>query len=315
MTPSVDVVIPTYENWQLTESCLSHLVAQTIPHVAIVADNGSADGTLERVRSGFPDARTVNTGGNLGFAVACNRGAEAGKAEIVVLLNNDVDCKPDFLENLVAPFEDERVGMVAAMLVRSGMREIDSVGLTADRTLAGFARLQGRGVGEAAAIHPTLVGPSGGAAAYRRVAWEAAGGLDERIFFYSEDLDLALRLRSEGWLAAAAPEAVGVHLGSATVGARSSWQRYQGGFSRGYLLRRYRVLWSTAAARALFTEGIVVVGDAVISRDLSALRGRVAGWRSAHGLPRHSSPPRAVLDMSIGFQESLRLRRESYRTS
>jgi len=315
MTFSVDVVIPTHENWELTESCLSHLRAQTIPHLAIVADNGSLDGTPELVRTEFPHARIVETGGNLGFAVACNRGVEAGQAEIVVLLNNDVECRPDFLEKLVAPFEDERVGMVAAVLVRPGMEEIDSVGLTADRTLAGYARLQGRSVEEAAATEPFLVGPSGGAAAYRRVAWEAAGGLDERIFIYSEDLDLALRLRSAGWLAAVAPEAVGVHLGSATMGVRSSWQRRQGGFSRGYVLRRYGVFRSSAAVRALATEAIVVTGDAVLSRDLSALRGRVAGWRSAQGLPHRSLPARESLDTSIGFWESLRLRRKSYETS
>lgn len=315
MTPSVDVVIPTYENWQLTESCLLHLRGQTIPHVAIIADSRSLDGTLELVRQGFPDVQTVDTGGNRGFAFACNRGVAAGSAEIVVLLNNDVECKPDFLEQLVAPFEDEQVGMVAAALVRPGETVIDSVGLTADRTLAGFARLQGRRIEDAAATEPMLVGPSGGAAAYRRVAWEAAGGLDEGIFSYAEDLDLALRLRSAGWLPAMAPKAIGVHLGSATSGVRSPWQRRQGGFSRGYLLRRYGVFRRPGAVRALATEAIVVAGDAALSRDLSALRGRVAGWRSATGLPRQSAPPSECLDTSIGFLESLRLRRESYQSS
>ena len=167
----------------------------------------------------FQMSRLVELGGNLGFAAACNRGIAAGEAEIVVLLNNDVECSATFLEHLVAPFADERVGLVAGSLVRPGEHELDSVGITADCTLAGFARLQGRPVADAAAAQPVLVGPSGGAAAYRRVAWEAAGGLDEKIFFYSEDLDLALRLRSAGWTTAAAPDAVGVHFGSATAGA------------------------------------------------------------------------------------------------
>jgi GT2 family glycosyltransferase len=202
--------------------------------------------------------------------------------------------------------------MVAAVLVRPGADEIDGVGLTADATLAGFARLHGCPVAEVASRRPILVGPSGGAAAYRRSAWEAAGGLDERIFFYSEDLDLAMRLRSAGWLAATASDAVGVHLGAATAGSRSPWQRYQGGFSRGYLLRRYGVLRRRAATRALLTEAIVVAADAVMSRDLRALRGRIAGWRSARGLPRHPAPPPDALDASIGFTESMRLRRRAY---
>jgi len=196
--------------------------------------------------------------------------------------------------------------------VRPGETVIDSIGLTADRTLAGFPRLTGRPVADARADAPVLTGPSGGAAAYRRAAWEQARGLDERIFIYSEDLDLALRLRASGWRAAAAPDAVGVHLGSATLGRRSAWQRRQGGFSRAYLLRRYGVLRTRAAPRAVATEAAVVIGDAVLSGDLSALRGRIAGWRAAAGLPRRPLPPSDAVDQAIGLVESVRLRRSVY---
>jgi len=312
VTPSIDVVVPTFNGWDLTRSCLVRLREQTLSHVVVVADNASTDGTPERVRSEFPEVRIVELERNLGFPVACNRGAAAGDGEVVVLLNNDVECPPDFLERLVSPFADEGVGMVAGVLVRPGADEIDGVGLTADATLSGFARLAGRPVREAALGRPVVTGPSGGAAAYRRSAWESIGGLDERIFIYAEDLDLAFRLRAAGWQAAVAADAVAVHLGSVTMGLRSPWQRYQAGFSRGYLLRRYGVLRSSAAARALVTEAAVVVGDAVISRDLSAARGRLAGWRAARDLPRLPSPPSEAVDPGIGFRESLRLRRRAY---
>jgi N-acetylglucosaminyl-diphospho-decaprenol L-rhamnosyltransferase len=312
MSMSIDVVVPTYEAWELTESCLLHLARQTVPQTVIVADNGSADGTPQNIRRRFPSVRLVEMGANLGFAAACNRGAEAGTGQIIVLLNNDVEARPDFLEKLITPFAaDERAGSVAAALVRPDERVIDSVGLTADRTLAGFPRLEGMPVEKAGSPRPLLTGPSGGAAAYRREAWEQVGGLDESVFMYLEDLDLALRLRSEGWNAAAAPNAVGVHLGGATVGRRSRWQRRQIGFSRGYFLRRYGVLSSRVAPRALATEAVVVAGDFVYSRDLAALRGRLAGWRAGAGQTRHRSPIDA-LEREIGFIESLRRRRATY---
>ena len=78
------------------------------------------------------------------------------------------------------------------------------------------------------------LGPAGAAAAYRRTAWEQVGGMDERIFAYMEDFDLALRLRAAGWRTVAAPDARGVHLGSASHGHRSASQRSHGGFGRGY---------------------------------------------------------------------------------
>jgi N-acetylglucosaminyl-diphospho-decaprenol L-rhamnosyltransferase len=312
MTPSVDVVIPTHENWHFTERCLSRLGDQTLDHTVIVADNASRDGTPDQVGKHFPRARLVELGANLGFAAACNRGAAAGDGEIVVLLNNDVECRPDFLERLVAPFGDDRVGMAAATLVRPDRDEIDSVGITADSTLSGFARLPAHPTNEAASESPILTGPSGGAGAYRRTAWEEVGGLDERIFIYSEDLDLAFRLRAAGWHAAVAADAIGIHLGSATMGKRSAWQRRQSGFARGYLMRRYGVLRGAAGPRALLTEAIVVAGDAVLSRDVVAARGRLAGWRAARGLPLRVAP-RDAIDSGIGFRESLRLRRDAYR--
>jgi N-acetylglucosaminyl-diphospho-decaprenol L-rhamnosyltransferase len=310
---TVDVVIPTHNGWQLTERCLSLLAAQTQPHVVVVADNGSTDDTVERLHADFGHVRIVALGANLGFAAACNRGVASGDGEIVVLLNNDVECRADFLERILDPFSDERVGLVAATLVRPGEREIDSVGLTTDATLTGFARMHGRPIQEAGRPSPLLTGPSGGAGAYRRLAWEAVDGLDERIVSYSEDLDIAFRIRAAGWTAAAVPDAVAVHVGSATAGHRSRWQRYQGGFSRGYLVRRYGVLRGTAAFRALATEACVVVGDAMLSRDLSALRGRVSGWRAAGGLPRRPAPPPDAIDAGLGFWESVRLRRAAYR--
>ncbi len=309
---TIDIVIPTSGRYELTENCLSHLERQTRAHTVIVSDNGGGGETAERLGRDWPAVRLIRSADVLSFAAACNRGADAGDGEVVVLLNNDVYCRPDWLERLVAPLEaDARVGSVACLLVQPGEERIDSVGLCADRTLAGFPRLAGLPVLRAGDAWPRLAGPAGGAGAYRRIAWDQAGGLDERIFAYSEDLDLSLRLRDAGWGAVAEPEAVGIHLGSATHGHRTAWQRRHAGFARGYLLRRYGLLRSRQALRTLASEITVTLGDAVLSRDLAALSGRVAGWRSAAGLARRSAPPDA-LDQSIGMRESFALRTRIY---
>jgi N-acetylglucosaminyl-diphospho-decaprenol L-rhamnosyltransferase len=310
----LDVVIPVRDGWALTERCLQLLDAQTLPHAVLVVDNGSTDGTPARLRSGFPDTRVLELDRNTGFSAACNRGVDAGSGEVVVLLNNDVECRPDFLERLVVPLsEDESVGSVAPLLLRPGGEHIDSFGLTVDATLAGYPRLRGLPLDRTQATTPLLVGPTGAAAAYRRSAWRQVGGLDEGVQAYGEDVDLALRLRAAGWATSAAPKAVAVHLGSASAVTRSAWQRYQGGFSRGYFLRRYGVVRGRAALRALVTETIAAGGDAVVySHDLAALRGRIAGWRAAAGRPRLPSPPRDAIDEGITFAHSLRLRRHVY---
>jgi N-acetylglucosaminyl-diphospho-decaprenol L-rhamnosyltransferase len=312
LTPSIDVVVPVYNGWEFTKTCLSDLQEQTVAHTVIVCDNGSSDGTPERVREEFGDVRLVELGANLGFSAACNRGVNAGNGEIVVILNNDVECPPRFLDYLTAPLSrDERLASVAALLVLPGEARIESFGLAVDPTLAGYPRLRDLPPQEAQAARtrPVLVGPSGAAGAYRRKVWEEVGGLDEGAFSYGEDVDLALRLRAAGWSTTGAVNAVAIHVGSASAVSRSAWQRYQGGFSRGYFLRRYGVLRGRTAMRALATEAIAVGGDALLfSHDLVAFRSRIAGWRAARGLPRHPHPPFDAIDHDITFAKSLRLR-------
>jgi N-acetylglucosaminyl-diphospho-decaprenol L-rhamnosyltransferase len=311
--PSVDVVIVAYNRYDLTDSCLRHLAAQTIEHRTILIDNGSTDDTSARVAAEWPGVTLQRLPENRGFPEACNLGVAAGSAEIVVLINNDVDARPDFLQALVRPLtEDARVGSVAALMLQPGERLIDSAGLAADAMLGGFPRLQGLEATQARRERPLLAGPAGTAAAYRRSAWEQVGGLDESIFAYMEDFDLALRLRSAGWGSVVAADAVGVHLGSATHGHRSARQRRNGGFGRGYMLRRYRLLRGRNGPRALATEAVVVLADLAISRDLQALRGRWEGWRAARSMPRLPLPPAEAIDSTIGFRDSLAMRRGVY---
>jgi N-acetylglucosaminyl-diphospho-decaprenol L-rhamnosyltransferase len=286
---------------------VEHLENQTVEHTIIVSDGASTDGTPENIHTLFPHVRLITHADDPGYAAATNHGVAAGSGDVILLLNNDAFCRPDFLEHLVATFDDERVGAVAPLTLRSDERTIDSVGLTLDVTLAPFIRLNGRPVEEATFRRPILVSPGGGADAYRRSAWIEAGGFDERLSFYGADLDLGLRIRSLGWTTVAAPEAVAVHLRSATSGHRSQRARESGGWARGFLLRRWSILRSRALVRALVTEALVAMAEMALSRDTVSVRSRISGWRCAGSLPRRSVPPGAV-DPEIGFVESLRLR-------
>ena len=317
MTAEIDVVIPTWNGRALLRSCLEHLEAQTVPFRTIVVDNGSTDGTLEWIEREHPDVTLVGFPDNRGFAPAVNLGIKSGEAAYIVLLNNDVDCDPAFIERIVEPLRgDERVGMVASLLLKPGRREIDSYGLEFDATLSAFPRFAG-------AVHPGtpldedhLAGPSGGAAAYRREALEAVGGFDVNLFAYMEDVDLAVSIAAAGWACAGAPAAVGVHLGSATVGLRSPAQVEIYGASRIYVLRKYGLLRKRPliAAWAVSVEIAVCVAELFGGRGRQALRGRLRGWRRGRGAHRSTVPP-ATINRDIGPIEAMRRRHSAARPS
>ena len=304
-----DVVVVTYRAVDILRPCLAALLKELPADWTVtVADNASGDGTAELVAAEFPVVRLLRLEENRGFGAGNNAAARGGAGEAVVLVNSDAYVEPGCLAALVAPLEaDPRVGMVAGLTVMPDDPEVvDSFGVELDPALGAYNRLRHRPV--AAAGTPgaagVLAGPSGALAAYRRTAWEAAGGFDETLFAYSEDVDLALRLRAAGWRAAEAAGARAVHIGGASIGVDSPRQRAWAGFGRGFLLRRYGVLRGRTAVRALLFEALVVAFGLVRHRTLVPLRSRVAGWRAAGA--RRVPADRAALDPSIRPREALR---------
>jgi GT2 family glycosyltransferase len=311
-SPRIDVVVPVYGGWDHVEDCLRALTEQTVPVNVIVVDDRSPDDTADRIAEEFPDLALLRNPRNRGFSHTCNRGLAHGDAEFVLLVNSDVIAEPDLAERVLAAFDaaGPRTGSVAPLLLRpDGL--VDSLGITADATAAGFVRYHGASLAAADAVSPPLLGPYGAAAGYRRRALEEVGLLDEGIFMYGEELDLAFRLRAGGWETTGLSSPGGVHLGGASAGEGSPRQRYLAGFGRGYLLRAWGVLRTRRALRAVAVEAVVCLRRIVLHRDMRSLTGRIAGWRAAKRVERPSFPLRAT-DAGIGILRSLRMRSASY---
>ena len=224
---------------------------------------------------------------------------------MILLLNNDTFCEPDFLQHVLAAFDDERVGAVAPLTLQSDGRTIDGVGLTLDATLAPFIRLNGSPREDAAADRPLLVAAGGGADAYLRAAWNEVGGLDERLSFYGADVDLGLRLRASGGAPSLHPRRSRSTLDPRRAGTdRAAHESQVAGreascFDDG--------AYSQArVALTVLTEALVVIADGVISRDVSPAI-PVSGWKAARWSHTNGSLASAV-DRRIGLIESLRLR-------
>lgn len=301
------VYIPNFNGAAQLGRTLRSLGEQTRPVEAVLVDNGSSDGSAELARRELPGVKVLEMGRNLGFGPALNRAVAEHPADPVILLNNDAEPEPRFVEALLDGL-GEGVDSVAGVLLQERAPElIDSAGVVADATLMGFDYLHGEPVAAAQAA-PDPLGPTGGAALYRRGALEAVGGFDERIFLYYEDLDLALRLAAAGGRCRLAPEARALHAYSASLGAASAGKYARTGWSRGYMLRRYGVMRNPRLAlRALACEGALCAGQLLRDRTAAGLKGRLRGWRDAAGLDHRDAAGAPLLDLSA--REALALRR------
>jgi GT2 family glycosyltransferase len=303
------VYIPNYNGSQRIGRALGSLREQSRPVDVVVVDNGSSDDSVQLLREEFPEVTVLALRENLGFGPALNYAVREHPADPLILLNDDAEAEPRFVEALLDAAAEGVQAVAGVMVQERDPRLIDSAGVVADRTLMGFDYLHGEPV-EAAASAPDPLGPTGGAALYDRAAFEAVGGFDERMFLYYEDLDLALRMAAAGTRCRLAADARAVHAYSTSLGAGSGQKFAHTGWSRGYMLRRYGVMSQPRLAlRALACEGALCAGQLLMDHTAKGIGGRLRGWREGGGLPAHDLDGVEPLDISARQALALRRRR------
>ena len=214
-SPLVAIVVLNWNGWDDTIDCLTSLEALDYePFRVVVVDNASTKPAPPDFEQRFPDATLLRTTENLGFGGGNNVGIrhvlEEG-ADLVWLLNNDTTVAPDSLSLMVsAALEDPLVGLVGAVLYQAD---------APDRV-----QVWGGGrVGDRLAVVTVATAPTpldflcGASMLVRRVVFEDVGLLDERFFFFMEDVDFSRMAARRGWRLAVAGGAAVWHKGGASV--------------------------------------------------------------------------------------------------
>jgi glycosyltransferase involved in cell wall biosynthesis len=179
----VSVILTVLNEGESVRGVLESLCVQTrCPDEVVIADGGSRDQTLATLReyvSRLP--LKIVSAPDSNIAQGRNAAIRAAKGDILAVTDAGVRCHPNWLERLAAPFADPGV-MAAAGFFRSAPRTVLEAAMGATV------------LPEARDVNPGTYLPSSRSAAFRREAWEAAGGYPEWLD-YSEDVvfDLALR--------------------------------------------------------------------------------------------------------------------------
>ena len=227
--PLFSVVIPNWNGAHHLPVCLDALRGQTYPRVeVIVVDNNSADGSLALLDREYPEVKVLPLPENRGYAGGVNAGITVAGGEILVVLNNDTEADPRWLEELWAALErhPEAGSATSKILLFDQRRIINSAG-----DLYGVDGIPvNRGVweedrGQFDQEEPVF-SPCGGACALRRSMLDdlaskgQQGPFDEDFFAYCEDVDLGWRAQLAGYTCIYVPTAVVYHRLSATGGGK-----------------------------------------------------------------------------------------------
>jgi GT2 family glycosyltransferase len=221
---SISVVIPNWNGESLLPSCLASLQSQTLKDFeTIIVDDCSIDRSLDLLETGYPWVKVIRMPRNSGFAAAANAGIRAASGEVVVLVNNDVELEPSFLEVTAATLDanPQYSFMSAKILIMPDRRTIHSAGDFYRRNgVPGNRGVWTPDIGQYDRPEPVF-GPCAAAAAYRRTMLDdvAEDGqvFDESLFMYFEDVDLNFRAQLRGHRCLYQPEAVAYHRLSASA--------------------------------------------------------------------------------------------------
>jgi GT2 family glycosyltransferase len=221
MSGDVSVIVVNWNSGDCLRRCLHAVGRQTSPPArVIVIDNASTDDSIQRARPELPMAEFIVQSRNTGFAAANNAGIRlCPDSDWVCLLNPDAFPEPGWLEALCAAAGQDGFTACASLILRAdGSGRIDSAG---DRYLPsgiGVHRLGGQPLATVTG-NTEVFAPCAAAALYRRDVLLAAGGFDDDLFAFYEDVDLGVRLRLMGQRTLLAHAAVVHHVGGGSSGA------------------------------------------------------------------------------------------------
>ncbi|GEM87294.1 glycosyltransferase family 2 protein [Meiothermus granaticius] len=217
MSKDLTIVIVSHNTLHILRKCLRRVEAYYPEAEKILVDTASSDGSPDWVRAHHPDVRVLEVP-NRGYAFAVDRGLEAASRPWVVEMNSDIYLNAGDLEVLQQALEEHPQAALAGPTLQTPAGQLQSLG---PFYAPNYWRLHG----------PRAVGwISGALIMARKAALAEIGGMDERFFFYNEDLEWCTRARRKGWQVLLVPRRV-LHLGGSSTPSdpRFLAEGYRGG--------------------------------------------------------------------------------------
>lgn len=241
--PLVSIVTINYKQSGVTNELLASLDKITYPsYEVIVVDNGSGGGDADKIDLSHRSVRLIRSSTNLGFAGGNNLGIKDARGKYILLLNNDTEVAPGFLEPMVELLEgNSSIGAVSPKIkFYYQPNTIQYAGFTAMNPFT--LRMSAIGshqvdTGEFDATRPTHFA-HGCAMMVPRSVIDDVGLMPEMYFLYYEEHDWSKMILRAGYSIYYQPQSVVLHKESISVSKASPLKTYYINRNRILFMRR-----------------------------------------------------------------------------
>ena len=237
----VSVVVLSWNTAELTCACLRSVresfAAEDIDGELLVVENGSDDGSAERIATEFPEAALLRNEENRGYASGVNQGVAASHGEWVLLLGSDALLLEGTLSSLLGFMESaEGYGACAPrLLAEDGETQRACSAFPLPRTALWFgtpletwfprSRELDRYFMRSFAhdVDADVEQPPATCFLMGREQWDSMGGMDEELWLFFNDVDLCKRLSELGLKVRFLSEPSVQHVGGASTSRYSAF--------------------------------------------------------------------------------------------
>ena len=282
-----------FEEWKENYAFYKDAIYQLI-----IVDNGSRESFLCKVRNAFPEAAIIERGVNGGLTAAYNDGIKLAlsdeKVDSIMLIGNDMRLTDESVRKLhKALFQEEAVGMVTPIMLSKDSDIVEDAGSTVSYCF--FMRPLGAGkkYSEIEKKNRYVDSVSGGMNLGKREFYEKVGLQDEKLFMYSDEVDMGTRAKQMGFKMMIIYDAVvwHQHMNPSGQNRRRPYSSYLMARNKVYLGRKFYSKWRAwviflnLVSRNILRGAVSVLKRRSIQAEKYAIQGAVNGLCGNMELP------------------------------
>lgn len=262
------ITITYNDDYKFEEWCNHYLEYEDELYLHIIIDNNSTEEYYDKVKTFFTDSVIIRRSSNGGCTYAYNEGIEMAladeKVDAIMLIGNDMKLDKGMTTHLCDfLFSDEEYGMVEPVILAKDSDLIEDFGCKISYTLIMRPLNYGEHLFSVPDSFHIVETVTGGMNLAKRKFYEEVGIQDEKLFMYSDEVDMGIRAAKKGFKIAATKTAVAWHQHINPKGgvSRLPYTSYLMGRNKVYLARKHFGFWRSLNQFIyhcfLFLKGVV----------------------------------------------------------